>query len=233
MSKTIKTISDVFEPFANIIAYRAQQDRGDMSYYLEYRKIKNGIMGAGRPLTQRVLSQMLKDVQASSDQLDLSIHGVMPSNVLYCDTRIDSDKLVWWRGPEERNVFFSQGLGIPNGRMKVPGLVYVASKDGLMIYAFKGRKPTGVLYHAPFMNVSSYVCLGNAKVKKPEERTFENVIAYWEKMFWLSEFSHILGDNPVKGNLSIITKHCIETGEPFPSDVLKQYQGTTLKDLMK
>lgn len=64
------------------------------------------------------------------------------------------------------------------------------------------------------------VCLGNAKVEKPEERTFENVIAYWEKMYWNSEFSHILGDNPVKGNLAVLTKELIETGKDFPTDVL-------------
>ena len=57
------------------------------------------------------------------------------------------------------------------------------------------------------MNVDeSHVCLGNAKVEKPVDNSFTTIIDYWEKMFWGSDFSHILGPNPVKGNLAIITK---------------------------
>lgn len=233
MSKTIKTISDVFEPYASIIAYKTEGEYGNQSYYLEHRKIRNGKMGVGKPLTEDMLRNIILKLKTTSDQLDLSIHGVVPSNVLYCDTRIESDRLVWWRGPEERYLYFQEGLEIPSGKMKVPGLVYEVRRNGLMVYAFKGKKPSKLLYHAPFMNVSDYVCLGNAKVKKPTERTFEKVIAYWEKMFWNSEFSHILGANPVNGNLATITKHCIESGDPFPEDALKLYKGKKLNDLLK
>ena len=91
----------------------------------------------------------------------------------------------------------------------------------MRLYAFKGKRPTDKLYQPPFMNKGSNSgCLGNAKVKKPEDRTFDNIIAYWEKMYWNSEFSHILGGNPIKGNLAVLTKELIETGKPFPTDVL-------------
>ena len=77
-----------------------------------------------------------------------------------------------------------------------------------------------------------YVCLGNSKVAFPQERTFSNVIDYWETMFWQSEFSHILGENPCLGNLATITKECIMDGKPFPQDMLKP-TSKKLTDLLR
>lgn len=222
MSKTVRRITEVYEPFAAIIAYMTGADDGnDIGYYLEKRNIRNGKMGVGKPLSQKMFASIIKKIQATSDQLDLGMYGRVPSNLLFCDVRVDRDKLVWYHEPEERNVFFKEELNIPNGRMKVPGLVYVVERGVMRLYAFKGKRPTDKLYQAPFMNTgSNSVCLGNAKVKKPEDRTFDNIIAYWEKMYWNSEFSHILGGNPIKGNLAVLTKELIETGKPFPTDVL-------------
>lgn len=234
MSKTIQLLQEVYQPFAAIIAYKANaKNVRDEGYYLEKRTISNGKMGVGKPLTQKMLATLIHSVQTSTSQLDYGMYGAMPDNILYCDTRIDHDRLVWYHGPEERNVFFSKGLNIPDGRMKVPGLIYVVQNNTLSMYAFKGKKPTEKLYRAPFMNTTEGVCLGSAKVKKPEERTFTNVIAYWEKMFWQSEFSHISGSNPIKGNLATLTKQLIKTGEPFPTDVLVEIKGKKLKDLLK
>lgn len=71
------------------------------------------------------------------------------------------------------------------------------------------------------MNVSDTgVCLGNSKVEPPKQSTFNKLICYWEKMFWMSEFSHILDVNPIKGNLATLTKHLIESGSKFPNEVL-------------
>ena len=234
MSKIVKRITEVYEPFAAIVAYSTgETESSERGYYLERRTIRNGKMGAGKPLTQKMLASIIKTVQTTSSQLDTGMYGRVPSNVLYCDTRIDHDKLVWYHGPEERNVFFSEELNIPSGKMKVPGLVYVVDKGRMRLYAFKGKHPSDKLYHAPFMNTSeTHVCLGNAKVEKPEERTFENIIAYWEKMFWNSEFIHILGDNPIKGNLAVLSKELIETGREFPTDKLVPVK-VKLNDLLR
>lgn len=234
MSNTIKLLSEVYQPFAAIIAYKTDAEKySENAYYLEKRNIRNGKMGAGKPLTQKMLATLIHSVQTSTEQLDLGIYGAMPNNILYCDTRIDHDHLVWYHEPEERYVYFSKTLNIPNGKMKVPGLLYVVKSNTLSMYAFKGKKPTGTLYFAPFMNTNVNVCLGSAKVEKPDERTFANVIAYWEKMFWQSEFSHLSGNNPIKGNLAVLTKQLIKTGDTFPTDVLIEIKGTKLKDLLK
>lgn len=83
------------------------------------------------------------------------------------------------------------------------------------------------------MNVGEgNVCLGNAKIARPKTNTFSDVMAYWEELFWRSEFSHILGSNPVNGNLASITKECIKSGSPIPSTVLIPVT-KKLQDLMK
>lgn len=224
MSKITNLLNQVYEPFMAIIAYRTT-DKHEQSFYLEQHNIskKDGHLGVGKPLRQKALADVLDVLSKNNSQLDSSLYGVVPDNVLYCDTRIGSERLVWYRKPEVRNLFFVKSLDIPNGEMKVPGLIYSVRGHQLRVVAFKGSKPRKDLYYAPFMNTDlSHVCLGNSKVKYPDERTFANVISYWETMFWQSEFSHILGDNPCLGNLATITKECISSGTPFPEDMLKQ-----------
>lgn len=231
MNDLTKKLSDSLHPFMAIIAYKAEQSE---DYYIEQRRInRNGKMSSGAPLKEKTICQLMKTVAVNSEELDAGLCGIIPPNLLYCDTRIGNTKLVWYRPPEVRNVCFAKQVGIPDGQMHVPGLVYVVRGDRLAVYAFKGRRPKSKLYHAPFMNVDEkYVCLGSAKSKKPENPTFSDMISYWEGLFWQSEFSHILGSNPIDGNLASITKTCIETGCEFPTECLISVN-IKLKDLLK
>ena len=230
MNKLTQTINDTFKPFVAIIGYKSELTQ---RYCLERRTIRNGKMGASTPLTAKCLGQLLNAVSAENDDLAYGIKGVIPSNVLYCNIGIGNVKLVWYRPPEKRTLQFTKSAGIEDGAMWVPGLLYIADVERLRVLAFKGQKPVSKLYKAPFMNVDeAHVCLGTAKVRKPDDNTFDNLIAYWEKMFWGSEFVHTLGENPVKGNLATITKNCIASGCKFPSDELIPAK-VTLKDILK
>lgn len=214
-----------------LIAYKSDQCD---EFYIEQRRIDSkGKMSAGSPLKERTLRQMIDAISVNGENFEPGISGVIPPNLLYCDTRIGNTTLIWYRPPEERSVCFTKQTGIPDGKMRVPGLLYVVRGEKLSMYAFKGRKPKRKLYMAPFMNVDvEHVCLGNAKLKKPGSPTFTNLMAYWEGMFWQSEFSHILGANPIDGNLATITKECIETGCDFPIHLLIPIK-LTLNDLLK
>ena len=58
------------------------------------------------------------------------------------------------------------------------------------IYAYKGDTPDEdtPLYAAPFFNVTgSSVCLGSANLEKPKDMSYEKLLQYWEKKFWLTE----------------------------------------------
>lgn len=218
-------------PTDALIFYRPSFDNGGA--FVEHRKIENGQMLAGSPLEVDTLAKIMRTVDnyVHHHTSLVTLHGRIPEGLLYASSNLDSYRLVWYRKPEKRMMYFSESAGIPNGEMWVPGLVYATNGKNLQVFAFKGGKPKNVLYKAPFFNVSDSVCLGTAKVKKPMEQTYENWIAYWETMFWKSEFVHILGANPIKDNLAIITKECIKTGRRFPSKELVRSR-YTLKQLL-
>lgn len=204
--------------------------------YVEHRNIVGGKMMAGQPLDIRQFSQMVRLVEryAEKQQQMTAIGGEIPENLLYADPNIDRMRLVWWRGPEERKMWFAKSLGIPDGVMKVPGIVYSVRGTTLSVFCFKGRRPRGLLYKAPFFNVygDGSVCLGNSRTAKPRDNTFGGWIQYWEKMFWQSEFAQLISDNPIEGNLAVLTAKCIREGIPFPTDVLKR-TNVKIKDKLK
>lgn len=212
-------LSDTYIPKLALIVYECSDAREGL--YLEQRQIENGQMGSGTPLTKKCVTDIMNTLAMDSDSIDYGLHGTIPSNLLYVDNSPARTKMVWYNPTEKRQMYFASSLNIPDGAMWVPGLLYIADGNSLRVYAFKGQKPKGTLYRAPFMNVGDdSVCLGNAKVAKPKDNTFSAVIAYWEQMFWMSEFSHILNGNPIDGNLATLSKQLIESGDKFPNKVL-------------
>lgn len=226
MGSLSSILNSKLEPTDALVFYKSTLSNGGS--YVEHRAIKNGVMGAGAPLEIDVLAKIMKTVDkfAHDTTTMVSLHGVIPENLLYASASIDSYKMVWYRKPEKRMMYFVDTLGIPNGEMEIPGLVYSTDGRGLRVFAFKGSKPKKLLFYAPFFNVDDHVCLGSAKIAKPKVQTYQNWMQYWEDMFWKSEFAHILGGNPVKGNLSIITKECIKEHKPFPMGQLKKSKFT-------
>lgn len=74
------------------------------------------------------------------------------------------------------------------------------------------------------------VCLGSAKIEKPKDQTYTNLLEYWEKKFWLTEFTRLGGGgNPTKSNLVLVTKAAKE--KPFALDELKPLNKLKLKDI--
>ena len=124
-------------------------------------------------------------------------------------------------------------LNIPDGTFHVPGVIYKVSGDRLDIFSYKGEKPVenSPLFLAPFFNVTgSSVCLGNATLTPPEDMTFSKLLEYWEKRFWLSEFSHLGGSrNPTGSNLVSVTEKA--RANPFDENELKP-MNKQLKDLL-
>lgn len=204
--------------------------RGCDSSYLERRDIIDGVMQQGEPLSEECIRDIVSGLSAEESNL---LHGAIPSNMLYCDPRTGFEKYVWYRHAEKRMLYFKESTGIPSGEMWVPPLLYVVEKNGMSMYSFTGGKPKDRLLQAPFMNVSSrYVCLGNVDREFKGDRTYEAIMAHWEKLFWNSEFVHLLDGNPIKGNLALLTKRLIETGERFPVRELKEVS-ITLKDILR
>ncbi len=126
-------------------------------------------------------------------------------------------------------------LKIENAEYHLPGIIYEAGENRLNIYAYKDKELTDKteLYAAPFFNVTgASVCLGSAKIEKPKDLTYMNLLEYWEKKFWLTEFSHLGGGgNPTKSNLVLVTKAAKD--KPFKLEELKPLNKLKLKDILR
>lgn len=132
-------------------------------------------------------------------------------------------------------MYFKESLHIEDGEFNLPGIIYVVEKDRLNVHAFKGEHPEAGdrLYKAPYFNTnatSGGVCLGNASLQAPQNPTFNQWLEYWEKRFWMSEFSHLgAGGNPTRNNLVLVTEKA--RNAPFDESELK-LSGKQLKDLL-
>ena len=189
-------------------------------------------MVEGCPVTVEFMTELVKSFSGVYESVP---HGRIPFNLLWADTRKGIEKYVWYNAPQKRMMFLSNKLGIENAEYNVPGVVYSTNRESLEIYAYKDiiLSPESQLYAAPFFNVSrSSVCLGSAKLEKPKDLTYDNLIEYWEKIFWLSEFVH-LGSfgNPTKNNLVLVTKAA--RNAPFDNDELVPLKNLKLKDILK
>lgn len=197
-----------FSPVLSIVVYKSDEE-----IYMEMHRIdKTGNLMEGAPLSKECISDLVKGF---SEEQGRRPNGRIPANMLWCDTRVGHERYVWYNPPMQRMMYFVKSLGIESGLYHVPGIIYEAfGTERLNVYAYKGPKPTvkTKLYKAPFFNVTDgSVCLGNAKIDFPESPTFHSFVGYWERRFWLTEFSHLGGSqNPTKDNLVIVTKASAE-----------------------
>lgn len=224
------TVHATLCPRAVLIAYTYAQDR---KYFLERRSIDaRGRMGEGHPVTVEFMNELVRNY---SETYSGTPYGRLPPNLLYADTRKGSERYIWYSPPGKRMMYFVEKLGIENAEYNLPGIIYEARETQLDVYAYKGRRPDGetVLYAAPLFNVTgSSVCLGSAKIDMPKDLTYTNLLGYWEKKFWLTEFSHLGGgSNPTRSNLVLVTKAARD--RDFNLDELKPLKNMKLKDILK
>ena len=231
MNKLTEEIKSLLKPKAALIAYEGENIKKD-EYFLELREIDDkGVMGEAIPVT----FEFMNEIAANYSQAHSGIpYGLLPDDLLFADTRKGSEKYIWSNPPRKRMMYFVPDLGIENAEYHAPGVIYVADDNGLSIYACKDKKLSDdtELFAAPFFNTSQEsVCLGVAKLEKPSNPTYKELLEYWEKKFWLTEFSHLGGDgNPTKSNLVLVTKAA--KNEKFNLDELKPLN-KKLKDLLQ
>lgn len=231
-----RKLRTLLNPQAALIVY-AEENKSyhtdDNGYFIEVRDIdENGTMGEGRPVTVEFMNEL---VRGYSESHSVTPYGRIPSNLLWFDPRKGSEKYIWYNPPQKRMMFFHEVLKIESAEYNLPGVIYEAGENRLNIYAYMGKEPKedSKLYTAPFFNVTgASVCLGSAKIDRPKDLTYTNLLDYLEKKFWLTEFSHLGGyGNPTKSNLVLVTKAAKD--KPFDLDELKPLNKLTLKDILK
>ncbi len=231
-----RKLRTLLHPRAALIAYAGEDDGHyacDKTCFLEVRDIdESGMMGEGRPVTVEFMNEL---VRGYSERHSATPYGKIPSNLLWCDPRKGSEKYIWYNPPRKRMMFFKEALKIEDAEYHLPGIIYAAGESRLDVYAYKDRELTGEteLYAAPFFNVTgASICLGSAKIEKPKDLTYANLLEYWERKFWLTEFSHLgAHGNPTKSNLVLVTKAAKD--RPFNLEELKPLNKMKLKDILK
>lgn len=232
MNELTNHIQQIMLPKAALIAYEYQgNDYTQPQTYLELRPVnEKGRMGAGIPVTYDFMNSLVESYTESMSGIP---HGRIPSNMFWCDTRKGSERYIWYNPPQARTMYFKADLNIPDGTFNMPGIIYVVERDCLNVHAFKGKIPEDKtkLYLAPFFNVTgSRVCLGSSSLQKPQNMDFFGLQEYWEKRFWLSEFSHLGGNrNPTRSNLVSVTEQA--RNHPFDYTELRSAD-KQLKDLL-
>ena len=232
MNELTNHIHQIMIPKAALIAYEYEtNDYSGTQSYLELRPInEKGRMGAGIPVTYEFMNSLLESYTESMNGIP---HGRIPGNMLWCNPKKGNERYIWYNPPQARKMYFKECLNIPDGTFNVPGIIYVVERDCLNVYAFKEKHPEDKtqLYKAPFFNVTgSSVCLGSSTLEKPQDMNFHELQAYWEKRFWLSEFSHLGGSqNPTKSNLVSVTEQA--RNHPFDYNELQSIE-KQLKDLL-
>ncbi len=243
MEKSID-LSERYTPVQSIMIYlnKNSNQYSSKQYYLESHDIlidKDGssILLEGKPLRRSTLINLTKGLQAQTTK-ELQCKGIIPKNLIYFRQEIGNNRIIWFVPERKHNLFFTKDLNIPNGQAYTPALIFALQGQELSVFAKKGnRKPElkTKLFHAPFHNIhdDGKVCLGNAKLPDDKLHFVEEIIKAWEKVFWASEFSHLLGKNPIKSNLNTLYKSLIGSGRKFPcAELLPSTEVSTVEELL-
>ncbi len=237
MNNRTEILLSKYAPKLAVILYK---NNDKLSYYLESHNINPaGQILEGKPLQQDTLQEMM-DVFFDERQIQAKIKGIIPENLLSFElTNSGNYTMIWYRPEEIRVLHFAPDLKLKTGEMWIPAMVYMANKNSLDVYALKSNsRPSEktLLYRAPFFNVSDSgdVCLGNANIKKPTENTYSALQKYWEDLFWLSEFTHINGNNPTKSKVSEVYKKLLASKKQLKWSDINELIATkqTLKSIL-
>ena len=228
----------LYHPKSALVFYETKGTNTDV-YVEHFDMDKNGNPINAHPLTEREAKVLAKSLQTEKDKdiAFLKSNGILPTNILHINPNKDKGAVLWYTKAQRRQLYFVNGLDIPNGIAQVPPMIWYANKNSLSVFALASdRRPTEKtpLYFTPFFNIyeDGKVCMGSVNINIKNSASVEEFVGAWEDYFFNSYFSHLLGRNsPIKGNCVNLWKDLIQTGKPFPKEVLKK-NNKTLKNLL-
>jgi PRTRC genetic system protein B len=246
MNNISEQFNNVLLPVKALLIYQQQrteqmQQAEDVQtdiYVESYDIGKYGQPVNAHPLSVKemiALSEVLQSAQEIKGGF-LKSRGLLPQKVLFVDQQVNGFA-VWHTPPQEVTLFFTDALGIPSGKAKIPALVWKADGSKLSVYAVKGKaKPceTTILCHAPFFNIyaNGNVCMGTVSITTDRSACLEDFMRAWEKYFFSSYFSHsINGNSSTKTDTKLLWQKLLKTGCEFPQTELVKTR-STIKQLI-
>ena len=232
-----KDFGTLYHPKSALVFYEANGKDTDM-FVEHFDMDNNGIPINAHPLTVKEANVLAKSLQTDDEknQAFLKPKGILPTNILHINPSAEKATVLWYTKAKQRQLYFVDSLGIPNGKAQVPPMLWLASKNSLSVFALANdRRPTEKtpLHYAPFFNIyeKGNVCMGTVGIDVKNSASVEEFIQAWEHYFFNSYFSHSLCENLTKKNIVNLWKDLISTDKPFPKEVLKK-NNKTLKNLL-
>ncbi|BFM45040.1 hypothetical protein CFS9_36810 [Flavobacterium sp. CFS9] len=228
----------LYHPKSALVFYQSQS--AERTVYVEHFDMdKDGTPVNAHPLTEREAQALAKALVTDKQKQTafLKSEGILAANILHIIPSLDRGAVLWYTKPQKRTLHFIESLGIADGRASLPAMIWQATRNGLRVFAVVGnRRPTEntPLFHAPLLNIyeDGRVCMGSVSIRIKNSASLEEFTGAWEDYFFNSYFSHLMGNNsPVKGCCISLWKDLIESGRPFPNEVLKK-NSRTLKSLL-
>jgi len=236
MKNITESFGTLYPPVKALVWYRKNYT-GTENYIEAYDIGNDGCMRNAHPLSaqESTLLAMALDASEELKTSYLKPKGLIPDNVLYINPG-HNGFVIWQTSAQSKNLYFAEALTIPSGKAALPPLLWKATRDELYIFALDSDlKPNenGELFKAPFFNIYSdgRVCMGTVKIQIDPSCCLEEFITSWEKYFFNSYFSHLIGDNPVKGNIVQLWQSLVDQKKNFPPNVLTKTK-RTIKTLL-
>lgn len=227
----------LYHPKSALVFYETISTNTDV-YVEHFDMDSNGTPINAHPLTVKEANVLAKSLQTDEEKNTafLKPKGILPTNILHINPNAEKGTVLWYIKAQQRQLYFVDSLGIPNGMAQVPPMLWLASKSSLTVFALANdRRPTEKtpLHYAPFFNIyeKGNVCMGTVSIDIKNSASVEEFIQAWEHYFFNSYFSHSLCENLTKKNIVTLWKDLINTDKPFPKEVLKK-NNKTLKNLL-
>ena len=232
-----KDFGTLYYPKSALVFYETKGT--DTAMYVEHFDMdSNGTPINAHPLTVKEANVLAKSLQTDEEKNTafLKPNGILPTNILHINPSAEKGTVLWYTKAQQRQLYFVDSLGIPNGMAQVPPMLWLASKSSLTVFALASdRRPTEKtpLHYAPFFNIyeKGNVCMGTVSIDIKNSASVEEFIQAWEHYFFNSYFSHSLCENLTKQNIINLWKDLINTDKPFPKEALKK-NNKTLKNLL-
>lgn len=246
MKNVSQTFNEQYLPVKVLLIYQSieqesqSHERRESDIYVESYDIGK----QGNPINAHPLSvvemTLLSELMQSTQELKttyLQCRSVLPPKLIYVNAQ-NNGYAIWYTTPQEVDLFFTDSLGIPSGKAKIPAMLWKATKERLQVFALKGKaKPSAdtSLYYAPLFNLSEdgSVCMGTVNINIDRQTYLEQFMAQWETYFFNSYFTHTLGNHRhCKGNLVQLWQEQVGTDKEFPQTELIK-NGRAVKDLIR
>ncbi|MGF7079635.1 PRTRC system protein B [Mucilaginibacter sp. UYCu711] len=241
MTNISNQFSDQYVPYKALLIYNCEKETLSHSpssdtcqiYVESYDIGRQGNPINAHPLSIKESIALAELLQSSSELQNgfLRSKGLLPNNVLHLNPH-NEGYAVWYTPPQQRNLFFVAGLGIPCGKGFVPAMLWKATRERLQVFALKGKgRPTAKtkLYHAPFFNIyeDGAVCMGTVDIHIDRNTRLENFMERWEQYFFNSYFSHSLaGGGLTNQNIVQLWQQQVGSTNQFPEAALKNHRFT-------